>query len=69
MLNSNYTLPSKNIVYNGILPTLYEFTYNKIKLLINKANTICSTINCWTSINNISFMAITGHSINENMIF
>lgn len=67
MLNPNYTFPSRNTVSNSIIPRLYESTNSKIKLLIDKANAICLTTDCWTSVNNENFMAITGHFIDENM--
>lgn len=65
MLNPNYTFPSRNTVSNGIIPRLYESKHSKIKLLIDKANTICLTTDRWTSINNEMFMAITGNFIEK----
>ncbi|KAF0715473.1 zinc finger BED domain-containing protein 1-like [Aphis craccivora] len=51
MLNPGYTLPSRNTVSNSLIPRF----------------AVCLTTDCWTSVNNTSFLAVTAHFLNGNM--
>lgn len=67
MLNPGYTLPSRNTVSNSLIPRLFEATKNFVVEQITKSSAVCLTTDCWTSVNNTSFMAVTAHFLNDNM--
>jgi len=69
MLNPGYILPSSNTVSNSSIPRLYESTKDVVSEQIKKTGAVCLTTDCWTSVNNTSFMAVTAHFLNENMEF
>lgn len=69
MLNPGYILPSRDLVSNSLIPRLYESTKDVVLEQIKKAVAVCLTTDCWTSVNNTSFMAVTAHFLNENMEF
>jgi len=48
---------------------LYESTKDVVLEQIKKTAAVCLTTDCWTSVNNTSFMAVTAHFLNENMEF
>lgn len=62
-LNPDYELPSKYLLSNSLINTLYESCPVKVKDCLLLAPTVCLTTDCWTSINTESFMAITAHFI------
>lgn len=45
----------------------YEDICEKIQVEIGKAGAVCLTTDCWTSITNSSYMAVTAHFIDGNM--
>lgn len=61
MLNPGYKLPSRKTVSASMIPQLYNAIFEKLQTQINLAKYVCLTTDCWTSINNQSFMAITAH--------
>lgn len=69
MLNPGYILPSRNTVSNSLIPRLYESTRDDALEQVKKTSAVCLTTDCWTSVNNTSFMAVTAHILNENMEF
>jgi hypothetical protein len=65
-LNPSYTLPSKKVLSNTLLPAKFIETYNKSKEMIKDAVSVTVTTDCWTSCNNESFIALTAHYIDSN---
>jgi len=61
MLNPEYILPSRNTVSNSLIPRLYEPNKDVVLEHIKKAAAVCLTTDCWTSVNNTSFMAVTAN--------
>jgi len=66
MLNPSYVLPSRKTVSNNIIPRLYENCKNNVQCLIDSTVAVCLTTDCWTSNENISFMATTAHFFDGN---
>lgn len=67
LLNPSYSLPSRKTLSNISLPFLYEKCLNDVKTLIKEeALNVCLTTDCWTSINNQSFLALTAYCLNKN---
>lgn len=62
-----YELPSRKTVSQKLLPSLYENTISTVHKVIttNDLQTICLTADLWTSRANESYLAVTGHYINE----
>ncbi|XP_018574673.1 zinc finger BED domain-containing protein 1-like [Anoplophora glabripennis] len=63
MLNPQYKLPSRKTVSTSLLPQLYAKTKEQVFNKLKNAQAVCLTTDCWTSINNQSFMAVTSHFI------
>lgn len=65
-LNPSYTLPSRKIISNNLLPAAYEesrtIIFNKMKTV----SKVCLTTDCWTSAANDSYLALTAHFINDD---
>ncbi|KAJ8909930.1 hypothetical protein NQ315_005649 [Exocentrus adspersus] len=66
ILCPSYNLPSRKTISESLIPSLYDQTYEEIKLKIKEGLAVCLTTDAWTSINNDSFVAITVHYINNN---
>ncbi|XP_040151483.1 E3 SUMO-protein ligase ZBED1-like [Anopheles arabiensis] len=64
-LNPKYVLPTRKSISNGALPALYNDTLKVVQTNLLTASTISLTADCWTSINNDSFCAVTAHYINS----
>nr|CAI5857915.1 unnamed protein product [Callosobruchus analis] len=64
-LNPSYTLPGKKTISKTLIPALYETCLNKAKAAAQGIVNLCITTDCWTSSNNESFIAITGHFIDD----
>ncbi|XP_022825647.1 zinc finger BED domain-containing protein 4-like [Spodoptera litura] len=63
----NYTIPSRKYFANNLLPGLYEEVKTATKISVSEdASSICLTTDIWTSRNNDSYLAITGHYIDRN---
>ncbi|CAK1584211.1 unnamed protein product [Parnassius mnemosyne] len=63
----NYTIPSRKYFANNLLPGWYEEVKTNTKAaLIEDAKSICLTTDMWTSRNNDSYLAVTGHYIDKN---
>lgn len=70
MLNPTYNLPSRYQLSRHFLPFAYEKLLNETKVkLQEEAVSVCLTTDCWTSINNTSFLAVTTHYIDPNFNF
>jgi len=70
MLNPAYSLPSRQTLSKTALPFAYEKCLNDMKLQIKEnAVSVCLTTDCWTSINNQSFIAITAHYLDTDFNF
>lgn len=62
----HYTIPSRKYFSNNMLPAMYEKVRAELKERVSReVNTICITADMWSSCNNDSFLAVTGHYINE----
>ncbi|XP_050059751.1 zinc finger BED domain-containing protein 4-like [Aphis gossypii] len=70
MLNPAYSLPSRQSLSKTALPFAYEKCLNDMKSQIKEnAVSVCLTTDCWTSINNQSFIAITAHYLDPDFKF
>ncbi|XP_049300633.1 E3 SUMO-protein ligase ZBED1-like [Anopheles funestus] len=64
-LNPKYELPTRKSISNAALPALYNETLEVVKSKLLIASTVSLTADCWTSINNDNFCAVTAHFINN----
>lgn len=65
----NYVIPTRKYFANNLLPGQYEAVKISTKSTIDEdAKTICLTTDIWTSRNNDSYLAITGHYIDKNFV-
>lgn len=64
-LNSAYELPNRKTISNSLIPALYEECKNRVLESMKDILKISLTTDCWTSINNESFMAVTAHFIDK----
>lgn len=60
-LNPSYKLPSRKTVTESRIPKLYIETRNNVGQIIEKANYVSFTTDCWTSSSNKPFIAMTCH--------
>lgn len=65
-LNPSYQLPSRKTISTVLLPALFEDRYNDVKIQLKDVLSVTLTTDCWTSLNNESFLAVTAHYINSN---
>ncbi|KAJ8953453.1 hypothetical protein NQ318_023572 [Aromia moschata] len=49
-----------------LIPARYEECLNDCRQLLKSVKKICLTTDCWTSVNTESFIALTGHFINDD---
>ncbi|KAL7644869.1 UNVERIFIED_CONTAM: hypothetical protein RMT77_004686 [Armadillidium vulgare] len=69
-----YDLPSRKTLSQNLLPSLYHATSDRLTTKLGLAKAICITCDCWTSINNNSFYAVTVHyfdgetKLNSNLL-
>ncbi|KAL0811816.1 hypothetical protein ABMA28_009244 [Loxostege sticticalis] len=62
----NYVIPTRKYFANNMLPALYEKTRNKLKEKNStEVGSICVTVDIWSTCNNDSMMALTGHYIDK----
>ncbi|XP_073973000.1 E3 SUMO-protein ligase ZBED1-like [Rhodnius prolixus] len=66
LLCPSYNVPSRKYISNSLLPMIYKREESKLKSRFNEVNAVCLTTDCWTSVNNESFIAITAHYIDQN---
>lgn len=64
-LNQSYILPSRKTLSNTLLPAKYEDIKLKTKDVLKHAKSVTLTTDCWTSINNDGFIAVTVHFIDD----
>lgn len=66
-LNPSYELPNRQTISKTLIPGMYEkCRYNLKEVFLNQKPYVCITTDCWTSLNNDSFMAVTAHFVNNN---
>lgn len=65
-LNPAYTLPNRQTISKSLIPLAYEKCLNSCKEKVKNITHACLTTDCWTSLNNESFIGVTIHYINEN---
>lgn len=66
MLCPSYSLPSRKTLSNSLLPSVHNELFGKVKSELAKAKAISLTSDGWTSVNNVSFYALTAHFIDQN---
>jgi hypothetical protein len=68
MLCPGYQIPSRKTLANSLIPILYRTTVMKVKATLDVATAVSLTAGGWTSVNNISFLAITAHFLEETNV-
>lgn len=65
-INPSYTLPSRKVLTQSILSSCYESCLNEVKGVMELVLSVCLTPDCWTSVNNEGYMAITAHYLDND---
>lgn len=65
-LNPSYEIPSRQVISRTHIPSLYEQCLNDCKELVKDVVAISLTTDCWTSVNNESFMGVTIHFLDKD---
>jgi len=68
MLSPNYIIPSRKTVSNCLLPQMYEMVVQRVKDKLKNVSAVCLTTDGWTSRNNESFLAVTAHFIDPQIM-
>lgn len=61
MLCPGYKLPTRKTLSQSLIPKMFKKQEENVKLKMENANAVCLTTDGWTSDNNDSFIAVTGH--------
>lgn len=68
-LNPSYELPSRKILSTRLLDAEYEKRLGAIKQMVREScDSICLTVDCWTSKTMTPYMAVTGHFIHKKTL-
>lgn len=65
-LNSSYQLPTMNTISEVLIPSLYEQSVENAHDIIKTGKKFCITTECWKSINEINYISIIAHFLDEN---
>ncbi|CAG5046036.1 unnamed protein product [Parnassius apollo] len=68
MIIPGYSLPTRKTVSNSLLPKMYQECLEKVQVNIDSAWAVCLTTDSWTSINNVSFVSVTAHYLDNTYI-
>ena len=66
LINGSYKLPNRNDLSNSILNRVYEKVETRVSNDLKNAIAVTITTDCWTSVQDFSYMGITCHHINKN---
>ncbi|XP_045477878.1 E3 SUMO-protein ligase ZBED1-like [Harmonia axyridis] len=66
MILPTYTLPGRKTVSNSLIPKLFQTTKERVQQLIAEADAICLTTDDWTSLNDVSYIALNAHFIDKD---
>ncbi|XP_047518984.1 E3 SUMO-protein ligase ZBED1-like [Pieris napi] len=61
----SYSIPTRKTISNSLIPKFYQTTKEKVLLQLSSAEAVCLTTDGWTSMNNVSFISLTAHFIDE----
>ncbi|XP_044766203.1 E3 SUMO-protein ligase ZBED1-like [Coccinella septempunctata] len=65
MIQPSYTLPTRKTISSSLIPRIHQTTKEKVQEVIREADAICLTTDGWTSLNNVSYIALTAHFITK----
>lgn len=66
-LNPSYRLPSRTTLSNKNIPDLYKETKMKVESILFSTTFLSLTTDCWTSVAQKPFLALTGHFLDKSM--
>lgn len=66
LINSSYKLPNRHDMANTILNRVFEATSAKLRNELNSALVVAITTDCWTSVQDLSYLGLTCHYIDQN---
>ena len=64
-LNHNYRMPSSQTMSNSLLNQRYQHVIKEIIGQLEPVEKLSATTDCWTSCQNVSYLGLTFHWINE----
>lgn len=65
-INPSYILPSRKVLTQSTLPSCYEQCLNEVKGVMESVSRVCLTTDCWTSVKNEAYRAITAHYLDHD---
>lgn len=65
-LNASYKIPSRKTMTESRIPYLYKVTKDNVETIVKNTLFMSFTTDCWTSVANQPFMALTGHYIDND---
>lgn len=65
-LNASYKIPSRKTMTESRIPHLYKMTKDNVESIAKNTLFMSFTTDCWTSVANQPFMALTGHYIDTD---
>ncbi|XP_050062434.1 E3 SUMO-protein ligase ZBED1-like [Aphis gossypii] len=68
LLDSRYEIPSRRVLGRTIIPNMFSFVQNKVKVSLNNAEHVAITTDIWTSINTDSYLTLTTHFLSETVL-
>jgi len=66
-LNPSYRLPSRTTLSNRKIPDLFKETKMKVESILSSTTFLSLTTDCWTSVAQKPFIALTGHFMDKSM--
>ncbi len=64
-MDPKFTLPSRYIITQKIIPEIVKDTKKRVSEFISKAKAVSLTLDIWTDRRNHAFMAVTGHTFSK----
>ena len=64
-LDSSYNLPGRSYIMNSMLPKMYQKSMDVINVLLECAESVALTTDCWSSKSQHSYMTVTFHLLTE----
>ena len=66
LLNNSYKLPSRHDLSGDTLNRVYDLTAAEVSKDLKAAQAVAISTDCWTSVQDFSYLGLTSHFINKN---
>ena len=65
-IDPSYKLPNRKMITRELLFDCYRDTFQKVTALIESIESVCLTIDTWTSATTENYLAVTAHFLNRD---